>query len=117
MLQNFGAVTSVVASLAVVATAVAAGLLWIFRRGQASGKAQAEREAQQRAQAESEGERRAMRNRLAEVENELATMRARIARREVPLPRGQDHAHQGRRSPDVSPGTLSAKKHRKDDVG
>ena len=60
MLQNVGVLASVVASFAVVATAIGAGLLWIFRRGQASGRAQAEREAQRRAQEESMAERRAM---------------------------------------------------------
>ena len=90
MLQNVGMVASVVASFAVVATAIGAGLLWIFRRGQASGRGQAEREAQRRAQEESRTERRAMRNQLAVVENELATLRGHIARQEIPLPRGQE---------------------------
>lgn len=89
MLQNVGVAASVVASLAAVATAIGAGLIWVFRRGQAAGRAQAEREAQQHAQAENQAERRAMRNRLAEVENELATLRARVAGYEVPLPRGR----------------------------
>ena len=90
MLQNVGVLASVVASFAVVATAIGAGLLWIFRRGQASGRAQAEREAQRRAQEESMAERRAMRNQLVVVENELATLRGRIARQEIPLRRGQE---------------------------
>ena len=90
MFQNIGVVASVLASSAVVATAIGAGLLWIFRRGQASGRAQAEREAQRRAQEESMTERRAMRNQLVVVENELATLRGRIARQEIPLARGQE---------------------------
>jgi uncharacterized protein HemX len=90
MLQNVGVVASVVASFAVVATAIGAGLLWIFRRGQASGKRQAEQEAQQRAQEESRAERRAMKKQLEAVQNELATLRGRIARQEIPLPRRQE---------------------------
>jgi hypothetical protein len=96
MLENVGVVASVVGSFAVVAPAIGAGLLWIFRRGQASGRGQAEREAQRRAQDESMAERRAMRNQLVAVENELAALRGRIARQEIPLPRGQEPHSQSR---------------------
>ena len=74
MIHEIVDVTAVLASLSVFGGTVAGALWWIYRRGQASGLAKADNEAQRWATAE----------RLAQLEAELASLHYLTQRQSLP---------------------------------
>lgn len=80
MIQNLNLLASLMASLAMIAGAICAGLWWIFRRGLKSGQVNAEIEEMQRVQNQIQAEINRIRERLGDAERELERMRARRKR-------------------------------------
>ncbi len=74
------AIFVIVGGVAAALTVVGTFTWWIYRRGQESGRARAEREADQRAQAEAAEKVRTLETRLAAIQVELDSHRPRRRR-------------------------------------
>jgi hypothetical protein len=73
-------IISVLASIVTILVGIGGGGRWIYRRGQESGKAQAEREAERRAQAEAHEKIKTLEGELLEIRAELDLIRTRRSR-------------------------------------
>jgi len=75
MAIDASAAVTIASSLVAVIVGLISCVKWIFRRGEASGRAQLEHRAERRAQAQGEASLRVMAERMAELESELECMR------------------------------------------
>jgi hypothetical protein len=75
MTIDAGAAVPIAGSLVAAIAALIGCVKWIFRRGEASGRAQMAHRAERKAQAQAEASLRAMAERMAELESELECMR------------------------------------------
>jgi type VI protein secretion system component VasK len=69
------AISVIVGGAATALTVIGAYTSWVYRRGQHSGRAEAEREAGQRAQAEAAEKVKALEAQLAAIQAELNSLR------------------------------------------
>jgi type VI protein secretion system component VasK len=74
------AIFVIVGGIAAALTVMATYTSWIYRRGQDSGRAAAEREADQRARTEAAEEVRTLKAQLAAIQTELDSQRLRRRR-------------------------------------
>jgi hypothetical protein len=75
MISQLTATVTIAGGLVAITVAVCSGLRWIFRRGEDSGRAQVEHDAEQWAQAQAATRSRDMAERVAELESELEYLR------------------------------------------